>query len=162
MPRRVGRSVGDRDRAHRLAALERRDDELEPVALGDGRLLERPRLLGDPLQPLGRGLEVGEHQLGLDHLGVGDRVDLAVGMGDAGVGVGADDVADRVRLADRGEEAVAEPLAGAGAADEAGDVVDLERLVDDRRRLERVAATASSRSSGTGAIATFGSIVVNG
>ena len=64
-------------------------------------------------------LEVGGEQLGLDQLGVGDRIDPALGMGDGAGAVGADHVADRVGLADRGEEPVAEPLALRGALDEA-------------------------------------------
>ena len=119
-------------------------------------------LLADPLQtPLGL-LEVGEQQLGLDHLGVGERVDAPVGMGDPLVAVGADDVADRVGLADLGEEPVAEPLSRRGAAHEAGDVVELDRLPDLRAPRRPPAATAARRSSGTSTMATFGSTVVNG
>ena len=81
-------------------------------------------------------LVVGEDQLGLDRLDVGERVDAAVGVGDPGVeAVAADDVADRVGLADRGEELVAEALALRGALDEAGDVVE-----GDRRRHQLGAA----------------------
>jgi hypothetical protein len=52
---------------------------------------------------------------------------------DLGVLVSADHVQDRVGLADVGQELVAEPLALMGAAHEAGDVVELDHLVDDGR-----------------------------
>ena len=58
---------------------------------------------------------------------------LPSGMRDAGGRVAADDVADRVGLADRGQEAVAEPLALGRAANQAGDVVELDRLVEHLR-----------------------------
>jgi hypothetical protein len=50
---------------------------------------------------------------------------------DAGVVVCAHDVEDRVGLADVRQELVAQPLALMRAADEAGDVVNLKRVVDD-------------------------------
>ena len=55
-------------------------------------------------------------------------------MRDAGGVVTADDVADRVGLADRGEEAVPEPLPGRGAAHEPRDVEELDRLRHRPRR----------------------------
>jgi hypothetical protein len=76
--------------------------------------------------------------------------------------VAADDVADRVGLADRGEELVAEPLPFRGAFDQAGDVVEVDVGRPTSSELLTVSATCSSRSSGTWATATFGSIVVNG
>ena len=45
--------------------------------------------------------------------------------------VRAHDVEDRVGLADVGEEAVAQSLAAVGAGDQAGDVVEGDRVVDD-------------------------------
>ena len=131
----MGGGIGDGDRAGRLAGGERLDHLLQPVALGDRLDVARLRPLAHPVQaPLGL-LVVGEHQLGLDRLDVGQRVDAAVGMGDAGIGVAADDVADRVGLADRGEELVAQPLPFGGALDQAGDVVE-----GDRRRHQLGAA----------------------
>ena len=58
-------------------------------------------------------------------------IDVALGVDDAVVAVGAHDVHDRVGLADVGEEAVAEPLALVGAGDETGDVVEVDRVVDE-------------------------------
>ena len=86
------------------------------------------------------GLQVGEDQLGVDRLDVVGRVDLAVDVDDVRVAERADDLADRVGLADVGEELVAQPLARARAADDAGDVDerhggrnDLRRVVDLRQ-----------------------------
>src|SRR5215218_2020268 len=64
-------------------------------------------------------LEVGEDQLGLDRLDVGARRDPPVGVDDVLVGVAAHDVQQRVRLADVGQELVAEPLALMRALDQA-------------------------------------------
>jgi hypothetical protein len=55
-------------------------------------------------------LEVRVDQLGLDRLDVAQRVDRALGVDDVRVVVRADDVDDRVGLADVGQELVAEAL----------------------------------------------------
>ena len=78
------------------------------------------------------------HQLGLDRLDVAQRIDAALGMDDAVVAVRAHDVHDRVGLADVGQEAVAQPLALVRAGDEAGDVVEVDRVVDDLGGAERL------------------------
>ena len=67
-------------------------------------------------------LEIGQHQFGLDGLDVGDRIDLALDMGDVVVLEAAHHMHDGVDLADGGEELVAEPLAFRGAAHQAGDI----------------------------------------
>ena len=72
---------------------------------------------------------VGEAELGLDHLDVGHRVDLARDVDDVLVLEAAHHVDDRVGLADVGEELVAEAFALRCAGDEAGDVDEF----DDRR-----------------------------
>ena len=59
----------------------------------------------------GDGLEVGEHELGLDRLDVGDRVERAGDVDDVLVLEAAHDLDDRVHLADVLEELVAEALA---------------------------------------------------
>ena len=90
-----------------------------------------------------QAVEIGEHQLGLDRLDVGDRVDAALHMGDVAVLEAAHHMGDGVDLADVGEELVAEPLALRGAAHEAGDVDegepgrhDLHGLGELRQRVE--------------------------
>ena len=57
-------------------------------------------------------------------------------MHDAVVVVRADDVDDRVDLADVGQELVAQPLALVRARHEAGDVVEGDRVVDDLGRAD--------------------------
>jgi hypothetical protein len=69
-----------------------------------------------------QAFEVGEHQLGLDRLGVGDGIDAALDMGDVAVLEAAQHVHDGIDLADIGEELVAEPFTLRGAAHEAGNV----------------------------------------
>ena len=110
---------------------ERLDQPLEPGLLGDRRAIAAAGGARHALEAPLRLLEVGEHQLGLDRLDVAERVDAALGVDDVRVAVRAHDVDDRVGLADVGEEAVAEPLAAVRAGDEAGDVVEVDRVVDD-------------------------------
>ncbi len=91
------------------------------------------RLFGDALDaPLGL-LEVGQHQLGLDRLDVGQRVDAALGVDHVLIAMGAHDVDDRVGLADVGQEAVAEALALVRSGHQPGDVVEVDRVPDDLR-----------------------------
>ena len=94
-----------------------------------------------PLQ----AVEIGEHQLGLDGLDVGDRIDLAVDVGDVAVLEAAHHMRDRVDLADIGEELVAEPLAFRGAAHEAGDIDEGEPRRNDLRRLGELRQLVEAR-----------------
>jgi len=71
-----------------------------------------------PLQ----AVEVGEHELGLDGVDIGDRVNTGVHVGDVGILEAAHHMRNGVDLADHGEKLVAEPLAPGGAADKPGDV----------------------------------------
>ena len=64
------------------------------------------------------------------------RVDAALRVNHALVAVGAHDVHERVRLADVREEAVAETLALVRSRDEAGDVVEVDRVPHDLRRAD--------------------------
>ena len=109
----------------------------QPRLLGDGGLVAGAGLAHDAgVAALGL-LEVGVDQLGLDRLDVARRIDVALGVDDVRVVVRADDVQDRVGLADVGQELVAEPLALVRARDQAGDVVDLDRVGDDVRGADR-------------------------
>ena len=90
-----------------------------------------------------QAVEIGQHQLGLDRLDVGDRIDPALDMGDVRVLEAAHDMGDGVAFADVGEELVAEALALGGAAHQAGDVDegqprrdDLGRAADAGERVE--------------------------
>ena len=125
-------------------------------------LVAAARLAHDALVAALGLLEVGEDQLGLDRLDVACGIDAALGVDDVRVGVRAHDVDDRVGLADVRQELVAQALALVRAGDQAGDVVEGDRVLDDLARADRSAPTRSRRSSTTGTTATFGSIVVNG
>ena len=106
---------------HHLHLLQRGDDPLRLlVAAGTRDLLVLRELLVD-------GGEVGQRELGVDRLDVGDRVDLARDVHDVLVDEAAHDVRDRVGLADVGEELVAQALALRRAGDEARDVDELDR-----------------------------------
>ena len=80
-----------------------------------------------------QAVEIGEHQLGLDGLDVGDRVVAVVDMGDVGVLEAAHHMRDGIDLADHGEELVAKALAARCAADEPGDVHERKPRRDDFR-----------------------------
>ena len=84
------------------------------------------------LEALLDGFEVGQREFELDDAEVLDRVGRA---GDVVVCERPQHEHDRVDLADVGEELVAESLTLAGAFDEAADVDDLDRGVDDVLRL---------------------------
>ena len=98
--------------------------------------LSPPRaLLSSAVDAPLEAVEVGQHQLGLDDLGVAQRIDAALDVGHVGIVEAAQHVDDGVDLADVAEELVAEPFARGGAAHQAGDVDELELRRDDLRRL---------------------------
>ncbi len=101
-----------------------------------GHVLLDARLLLQPRQDLLDGLEVGEDQLGVDGLDVVLGRDLAVDVDDVLVLEGADDLADRVGLADVREELVAQALTLAGAPDDARDVDEVDGGGEDLLRGE--------------------------
>ena len=103
------------------------------------------RLLDEVRHPPLEAVEIGQHQLGFDRLGIGDRIDAPLDMGDVAAFEAAQDVDDRVDLADVGEELVAEPFALGGAADEAGDVDELDLGLDLLRRLGDLADLVEPR-----------------
>ena len=75
------------------------------------------------------GRQIGERQLGVDGLDVGDRIDLPGHVHDIGVFEAAHHVGDGIGLADVGEELVAQSFAFGRARHQPGDVDEL----DDRR-----------------------------
>jgi hypothetical protein len=82
-----------------------------------------------------QALHVGQHQLGLYHLRVGQRVDAVLDVGDVVVLEAAQHVGDGVHLADVRQELVAEALALGGAAHEAGDIDERQARRDGLPRL---------------------------
>ena len=114
------------------------DRALPHVALGDRGAVAAASCLGRRLQPVLRGLEVRQQQLGLDRLEILHGVDGAVRVRHLRMLERAHDVHHGVHLADVAEEAIAETLPLVGAAHEPGDVDDVEVLGDqplDRQRL---------------------------
>ena len=135
---RVGRIGGWWDRTGGTAGLERLDHVVQPCRLGDRVAVAGLGRLSDSVAAALGLLEVGVDEFGLDRVHVGDGVDAPVRMHDIRVLMGTDDVDDRVGLPDVGEELVAEPFALVGAGDETGNVVELDRVRDDLRRLDGV------------------------
>ena len=82
-------------------------------------------------------------------------------MRDVGILEAAQHVDDGVDLADIAEELVAQPLALRRAAHQAGDIDEFQ-LVGTIFADLPIAASTSSRGSGTATRPTFGSIVQNG
>src|SRR5579872_2930570 len=72
-------------------------------------------------------LQVGQDELGLDGGDVAGRVDLAVDVDDVIVVEDPNDLADRIGLANRGEELIAQAFALRGTANDAGDVDEGDR-----------------------------------
>ena len=99
-----------------------------------GLLVALLGLLDEVGHALLEAIEVGQHQLGLDRLRVGDRVDPALDMGHVAAFEAAQHMDDRVHLADVRQELVAQPFALGGAAHEARNVDELELRLDDRLR----------------------------
>lgn len=80
-------------------------------------------------------LEVGEHQLGLDGLGVGNRIDAALDMGDVAVFEAAQHMHDGIDFANVGEELVAQAFALRRAAHQAGNIDEGDACRDQLFRL---------------------------
>ena len=151
----------DRGLARGLALAQGVERLLDHRRLGRGFLVAALGALLEVGQALLEAVEVGQHQLGLDDLGVAHRIDAARDVGDVAVLEAAQHVGDGVDLADVGEELVAQAFALRRALDQAGDVDELELGVDDLGRA-RDAASLSSRGSGTATRPTLGSMVQNG
>src|SRR5205814_4152930 len=84
------------------------------------------------------GLQVGQYQLSINRFDIANRIDGAFDVCNVVAFEAADDVQNRVDLADVREEFVAQTVAGAGAADDAGDVDDAHLRVDDLLSLDEL------------------------
>ena len=130
-------------RAGLLPGLELRQDPVQQLQPGLGILVLAARPLDQAvLLPL-QALQIGQQQLGLHQLGVAQRVDIALDMGDVAILEAAQHLQHRVDLADRPQELVAQPFALGGTAHQPGNVLDLElrrhdlgRLADLRQRVQ--------------------------
>ena len=122
------------DEAGGLAVAQQDERAVDQLERELGVLVAALGLLLDAVAALFEAFEVGEHQLGLDHFGVGERIDLVGDVDDVAVLKAAQHVGDGVAFADIGEELVAEALALAGAFHEAGDVDEAHARRDDLLR----------------------------
>ena len=123
------------ERAYGPAFAQGRQRRLHDGELGLRVLVAALRLLASRIDALLEAVEIGQHQLGLDRLGVAHRIDPALDVGHVGILETAQHVHDGVDLADVGEELVAQPLALRGAAHQAGDIDEFELRGDDLGRL---------------------------
>ena len=116
------------DRAGRLGIVQSRGDLFEG---GDEALRFLVAARAGGLGALGELLvhagEVGERKLGVDGFDIRNRIECAGDMHDVVVGKAANDVRDRIGLADIRQELIAESLAFRRAGDEARDVDELHR-----------------------------------
>ncbi len=79
----------------------------------------------DLLVAFGNSLQVGQHQFGVDHVDVRERIDFASHVDDLGIFEAADDVQCGVGRTNVRKELVAEAFALAGTGDQAGNVDEL-------------------------------------
>ena len=110
---------------------------------GVGDVLILAGLLFEARQGLLQGLQVGQDQLGIDHGDVAGRINLAVDVDHVVISEGAHHLADRVGLANVGQEGVTHALALGSALHDAGDVhegdggrEDALRAVDFRQAIQ--------------------------
>ncbi|MCY1234354.1 hypothetical protein D9M72_469350 [compost metagenome] len=134
-----------KQRAYRLAVLQQLQRGFHDRQLRHGVLVLAAGALAGLLGAALEAVEVGEHQLGLDRLGIGDRVDAAFDVGDVVILEAAQHMHDGIHFADIGEELVAEAFALRCAAHQAGDVDERDARRDDFLRLGDVGQLAHAR-----------------
>jgi hypothetical protein len=148
-------------RARRPSAIEYGFDLLQgrddPLRLLVAARLRRALV---PLELLFDGRQVGQRELRVDRLDVGDRVDLACDVDDVVVFEAADDMRDGVRLADVREELVAQ--ASPSTRRRRAAMSTNSTVAGITFSGCAIAASAGRRASGTSTMPTFGSIVQNG
>ena len=68
--------------------------------------------------------QIGQGKLGIDGVDIANRIDRSFDMDDVAAFKAADDVQNRVNLADVRQKLVAQPFTRAGPAHDAGDIDD--------------------------------------
>ena len=76
-------------------------------------------------------LQICQHQLGIDRFDIAERIDAALDVYDVFVLVAADDVQDRIDIAQVAEELISQPFALRRPADQPGDIDQLKNGRDD-------------------------------
>ena len=104
------------DESRRLTVAQKRQRAIDEIKRLFRLLVAALGFFVQGIHPLFEAFEIGQHQLGLDRLDIGDRIDAALDMRDVGILKAAHDMGDGIDLADIGEELVAEPLAFRSAA----------------------------------------------
>ncbi|MCY1297378.1 hypothetical protein D9M70_468150 [compost metagenome] len=130
---------------YRLAVLQQLQRGFHDRQLRHGVLVLAAGALAGLLGAALEAVEVGEHQLGLDRLGIGDRVDAAFDVGDVVILEAAQHMHDGIHFADVGEELVAEAFTLRRATHEAGDIDEGDARRDDFLRLGNVGKLAHAR-----------------
>ncbi len=133
-----------RDRARSLALLQDRHDLAQHIALKNRILIPALAIALDALKSLLCALHVGERELQIDDVDVACRICLPRDVDDVLVVEHAHDFGDGIRLADVGEELVAETLAFGSALYEACDV---DEFHGSRNGLYRVRHDAELREA---------------
>ena len=116
------------ERVGRLAGVQVRANLFQHVLLQQRVFVAAFHVLGDFLPPLLDGLEVGQHQFGVDDFDVAHRINAAGDVDDVRVFEAAHDLDDGVHLADVAEKFVAQTFAVRRAFHEAGDVHEFNRV----------------------------------
>ena len=117
------------------AVLQRRDQGFHDGDQGRTFLVAAAGAFLRGNQAFFQAFQVRQHQLGLDHVGIAQRIDGAFDMRHVAVLEAAQDVDDGVDLADIGQELVAQALTLGGTADQAGDIDEFQRCRHDFHRL---------------------------
>ena len=122
------------DEPRRLTLTQQRDRPIDEVDHLFGILVAAFGFFAQAVDAPLQAVEIGEHQLGLDRLDIGDRVDAALNMRDVGILEAAHHMCDGIDLADIGEELIAEPLAFRGTAYQPRDIHEGQPGRDDLGR----------------------------
>jgi hypothetical protein len=114
------------DGAHRLGVVQRGLALLQNRQLLDGLFVACARHLAHAVNGFFHRGQVGQAELGLDHLDVGDRVHLVGHVDHVVVFKAAHHVDDGIGLADVRQKLVAQAFTGAGTGHQTGDVHELD------------------------------------
>jgi hypothetical protein len=110
----------------RAAGVEVEFEFVEDEVFGQGMFIAAFEFAAEFLTASAQRFEVGEDEFGGDDLDIAQGVDVTVDVMNVGVLEAADDLDDGIHFADVAEELVAEAFALRGAANQAGDIDELD------------------------------------
>ena len=96
-------------------------------AFGLGRFRSRAHFFLQTIMTFLQRREIGQHQFGIDHLDIANRIDRSADVMDVAALETTHDLHDRVDFADVTEKLVAEAFTRARAFHETGDIDELDR-----------------------------------